>query len=63
MGIFFSTKNNKKTQLDPNWITGFSDAEGCFSIIITKRSTLSWRVIVSFEMNLHRKDIDVLYQI
>ena len=61
--VFFSTKNSEETQLDPNWVTGFSDAEGCFSIIITKRSNLSWRVSVSFEINLHIKDIDCLYKI
>jgi hypothetical protein len=49
--------------LDPNWITGFSDAESCFSIIISKRSNLSWRVSASFEINLHVKDINILYQI
>jgi hypothetical protein len=27
--------------LDPNWITGFSDAEACFSIIISRRTNLS----------------------
>jgi hypothetical protein len=27
--------------LDPYWITGFSDAESCFSIIISKRNNLS----------------------
>lgn len=49
--------------LDPNWITGFSDAESCFSIIISKRTNLSWRVSASFEINLHIKDINILYQI
>ena len=32
----------------PNWVTGFSDAEGCFSVIISKVSALRWRIIVSF---------------
>ena len=27
----FSTNVDK---LDPNWVTGFVDAEGCFSVII-----------------------------
>jgi hypothetical protein len=64
----FSSKN-LKDQIKPlktlpsNWITGFCDAEGCFTVIITKRSNLSWRVIVSFEINLHIKDIAILYKI
>lgn len=49
--------------LDPNWVTGFSDAESCFSIIISKRTNLSLRVSASFEINLHVKDINILYQI
>jgi hypothetical protein len=52
-----------KMNLTPNWITGFTDAEGCFSVILTKRSTLKWRVIVSFEINLHSKDILILNSI
>ena len=54
---------NRDNSLDPNWVTGFTDAEGCFSVIISKRSNLNWRVQVSFEINLHIKDIAVLYLI
>ena len=56
----------KKTNnliLDPSWITGFTDAEGCFSVIFTKRPNLKWRIMVSFEINLHSKDIKILNQI
>lgn len=53
----------KKINLSPNWVTGFTDAEGCFSVIISKRSNLRWRVIVSFEINLHSKDILILNKI
>ena len=50
--------------LTPNWVTGFTDAEGCFSVILTKLPTVrKWRIIVSFEINLHSKDISVLYKI
>jgi hypothetical protein len=52
-----------ETKLNPYWVTGFVDAEGCFSVIISKRSNLQWRVIVSFEINLHPKDINILYRI
>ena len=54
----FSTNTKIPKKLDPNWITGFCDAEGCFTVIVSKRGgTLNWRVIVSFEINLHIKDI------
>ena len=49
--------------LSPNWLTGFTDAEGCFSVIVTQRSNLKWRIIVSFEINLHSKDILILNSI
>ena len=45
------------------WLTGFTDAEGCFSIIIEIKSPLKWKVRMSFEINLHEKDIDILYKI
>jgi hypothetical protein len=61
---FFSTNNKISYKLDPNWITGFSDAECCFTVIISKRAdTLKWRVSESFEFNLHIKDIEILYNI
>ena len=25
---------SSENKLDPNWVTGFTDAEGCFSVII-----------------------------
>jgi len=59
----FSSKASRVINLDPNWLTGFSDAEGCFSVIITKRPNKTWRVIVSFEINLHTKDIAILHLI
>jgi hypothetical protein len=50
-------------KLDPMWVTGFVDAEGCFSIIIEILEPLKWRVRTSFEINLHEKDADILYKI
>ncbi len=45
------------------WITGFTDAEGCFSIIVEITNPLKWKVRASFEINLHSKDSDILYAI
>ena len=56
----YSAPENK---LDPNWVTGFVDAEGCFSVIIEIPEPLKWKVRISFEINLHEKDKDILYKI
>lgn len=50
-------------KLNPNWVTGFVDAEGCFSIIIEVSNPLKWKVRTSFEINLHEKDKEILYKI
>lgn len=48
-------------ELNPNWVSGFTDAEGCFSVIMEIGKVK--RVRVSFEINLHEKDIEILYKI
>ena len=51
-------------KLDPNWVTGFVDAEGCFSAGTAEVSNpLKWKVRTSFEINLHEKDKEILYKI
>lgn len=47
------------------FITGFADAEASFSISITQSSThtLGWRVVLSFSIHLHIKDIALLRKI
>lgn len=57
-----SLSQNISDKIDPNWITGFVDAEGCFSVIIEKSGIEKWRVRTSFEINLHIKDVDILYK-
>ena len=61
----FSTLGLTKDNLilDPYWVTGFTDAEGCFSVIIEMSSLLKWKVRVSYEINLHIKDIAILHSI
>ena len=63
MKIINNLLSNGNKNLNPSWVTGFTDAEGCFSVILSKRSNLKWRIMVSFEINLHIKDIDVLHLI
>ncbi|OSX56117.1 hypothetical protein POSPLADRAFT_1160973 [Postia placenta MAD-698-R-SB12] len=63
---FFSTLNSKpETEINPWFITGFADAEGCFSIKIQQNAKLSlkWRVRPVFSITLHIKDIAILESI
>jgi len=51
--------------LNPNWVTGFSDAEGCFTISFQKysRGEIGWTVRAGFVIGLHKKDRLLLEQI
>jgi hypothetical protein len=44
--------------MDPRFITGFTDAEGCFSLSVVrdKEYKLGWRVPITFNITLHQKD-------
>lgn len=55
--------NNNK--LDPNWVTGFTDAEGCFMINFTKRETnkMGWQIQPCFQIKLHSRDKKLLMKI
>jgi len=57
------SSQKETVEINPNWITGFVDAEGCFSVIIEILDNNKWRVKSSFEINLHIKDVDILYKI
>jgi len=56
-------KTTNNLILNPSWVTGFTDAEGCFSVILTQRSNSKWRIMVSFEINLDKKDIAILHSL
>ena len=51
--------------IDPWFLTGFSDAEGTFSILIqhNKNYATNWRVKAIFAIGLHTKDITLLENI
>nr|QBM31520.1 hypothetical protein [Arthrobotrys musiformis]QBM31596.1 hypothetical protein [Arthrobotrys musiformis] len=53
-----TSQNEKKIILDPWFLSGFSDAEGCFTIVIIKNKELNlgWAVKPKFQINLHEKD-------
>src|SRR6185437_421909 len=47
------------------FITGFTDAEGCFLLSVAryKEYRLGWRVLLRFQISLHKKDKALLKQI
>ena len=62
----FSTLNTKpETGINPWVLTGFADAEGCFSIKIQQNAKLKmkWRVRPVFSITLHIKDLALLESI
>ena len=60
-----TTQLDFKSSMNPWFVTGFSDAEGCFSISVLKneKRTLGMSVQLMFKINLHKKDQALLKQI
>ena len=54
-----------KSTLEPQWVTGFSDAEANFYVRISRKSLAlaGWTVEPVFAIRLHNKDLNVLYLI
>lgn len=52
-------------KLDPWFITGFLDAEGCFTVgfFVNSKYRTGYQVQGIFKISLHNKDYDLLYQI
>jgi hypothetical protein len=50
--------------LDPRWVCGFADGEGCFSISFHKnphvRRTRGWQVTAVFQVSQHERDRGIL---
>lgn len=64
--IYISKFSTKVAQdLDSWFVTGFTDAEGCFSISVQQdpRSKLGWVVYIAFSITLRKKDEAVLEKI
>ena len=53
------------THINPGIWSGLIDGEGSFSIILSKNKTrkLGWRIEPKFQLGLHIKDYNVLYQL
>jgi hypothetical protein len=57
-----STSVHRRTPLDPYFVTGFSDAEASFIILILKepKNTTHWTIKTRFSIFLHKKDREIL---
>jgi hypothetical protein len=58
----YTTNENK---ISPHFVTGFCDAEACFSLNIIKNPLfkLGWKIKLVFGIHLHSKDINILFLI
>nr|QCW06927.1 hypothetical protein [Drechslerella brochopaga] len=63
--LFERAFSTKKQEVHPWYITGFTDAEGCFSVLCTKnkKCKTGWRVQVSFQIHLDKEDRNLLEKI
>ena len=50
-------------QLDPQWVVGFVDGEGCFHVGINPNATMTQKrqVLPEFVVVQHNRDVNVLY--
>lgn len=56
--------NNSVSVLHPQFVSGFSDAEGCFMISITQKAKNNkWQVLALFQLGLHSRDLPLLNKI
>ncbi len=63
----FSTYNStyNNTVINPGVWSGLIDGEGSFTITVDKNKTrkLAWRAQLKFQLGLHTKDLNLLYQL
>ena len=56
--------DNQQERLDPNWIVGFVDGEGCFYVGINQHNrTLKWQLLPEFRIVQHQRDEQILHRI
>ena len=67
---YYATLSNNKhkmddLQIDPWFITGFTDGKGCFSCSVLKSSSykFGWEVKPVFQIKLHIRDYPILLRI
>ena len=59
------TSQNKELKLEPNFVSGFIDGEGSFSVTFIKDKSYKsgWQIKTSFSIGLHKKDLALLERI
>ena len=57
-----NNSNKLIKHLEPWFVSGFTDAEGCFMVLIRKsqKNKLGWQIETNFAINLHIRDLDLL---
>ena len=60
-------QETRSTALDPGWVVGFTDGEGCFSVSIHRndlaRRTGGWHIQPTFQVSQHKDHQVVLYSL
>lgn len=61
----YSSKINNDNKLDPWYVTGFADGEGCFNILVvrSKSNLIGWQIQPRFVIEVNIKDIDLLLKV
>ncbi len=57
--------DNQQERLDPKWVVGFVDGEGCFHVSINRvpRMTTGWQVLPEFRVVQHERDETILNEL
>ena len=61
--LMYNQDEGVNSMLDPNYIVGFVDGEGCFSITLNKNGPRLPEVRLLFEIELREDDEDILVEI
>jgi len=54
--LWYSSKDNKILPISPWFITGFTDAEGCFNVGLQKNPNGKWYIRPLFQIKVHSRD-------
>ena len=56
------TADNQQERLDPRWVSGFVDGEGCFHVSINRhpKMPIGWQVLPEFRIVQHERDEELL---